>query len=121
MNTLVKVLLMLARLLFVIQLVLGVCIWFGVGGSLASVHIMVGPLFVLDAWLIALIALFALPRRALPLLTLALGGAIVWFGIAQQGMLVGSMHWAVRLVHLLLGVSMMGLLEAQAKAVITRR
>src|SRR5205807_7363639 len=99
----------------------GVCLWFGVGGSLTSVHIIVGALFVLDAWLIALIALFALPTRVLPLLTLALGGAIVWFGVAQQGLLVGSMHWSVRLVHLLLGVSMMGLLEPQAKAVVARR
>lgn len=120
MTTFVRALLFIARILFGIQLVLGVLIWFG-DTSLVQVHIVQGGLFVLDMWVLALIALFALPTRKLALFTLLLGGAILWFGIAQRTFLVGPMHWPIRLLHLLLGVSAMGLIEPLAKAVIANR
>jgi hypothetical protein len=120
MTKLVKVLLMLARLLVVVQLALGLAIWPG-GASLAAPHSALGSLFVLDAWIIALIALFALPRRAVPLFTLAFGAVVMWLGMAQMTLLVGSAHWTVRVVHLLLGLALLGLVEMLAKAVRVHR
>lgn len=108
----VTVLLMLARLLGVIQLAVGVAIWIGVSPGVTSVHAAMGMLFVLVLWIIALIALFALPRRGIPLFALLWGGLLLWFGVAQTTMLVGSGHWAVRLAHLLVGVAALGLVEA---------
>lgn len=119
MNTLVKALLFIARLLVAIQLVLGALIWLG-NTSLVQVHVVQGGLFVLCMWALAIIALFALPRRGLPLLALLMGGVILWFGVAQRTFLIGSAHWAIRILHLLLGVSAMGLIEPLAKAVINR-
>ena len=116
MNKFVTPLLMIARLLLVVQVVLGFAIWFGVA-TVTQAHIGLGSLFVLVMWILALIALFALPTRTLPLLTLALGGVIMWFGVAQRTMLIGPMHWTVRVVHLLLGISAMGLLEPMVKAI----
>ena len=116
MNKLVTPLLMIARLLVAVQVVLGFAIWFGVA-TVTQAHIGLGSLFVLVMWIIALIALFALPSRTLPLITLALGGAIMWFGVAQRTMLIGPMHWTVRVVHLLLGISAMGLIEPMVKAI----
>jgi len=98
MTKFLTILLMVARLLGVILILLGAAIWLGFGAGITATHAILGSLFVLDAWIIALIALFALPRRALPLL-------------------VGTGHWAVRLLHLLLGVALLGLVESLARAV----
>jgi len=107
---------MLARLLIALQVILGLAIWFGYI-SVTQIHIALGSLFVLDVWIIALIALFALPRRMLPFITLIMGGIVMWFGVAQRTMMLGELHWAVRVVHLLLGLATMGLVEPLVKAV----
>jgi hypothetical protein len=117
MTKLVTILLMLARLFGVVLILLGAAIWLGFGKGITPVHAALGSLFVLDAWIIAVIALFALPSRTLPLLVLALGGAVLWFGVAQTTLLVGTGHWAVRLLHLLLGVALLGLVDSLGRAV----
>jgi hypothetical protein len=111
------ILLMLARLLFVVQIVVGLCLWFGVLTQAVASHAALGSLFVLVAWIIAIIALFALSRRAVALITLLVGAIVLWFGMAQTSFLPGGMHWAVRVVHLLLGIATMGLVESLGKAV----
>lgn len=116
MKKFVTVLLMIARLLGVLQIVLGLLIWFGFP-TIIPVHAIIGSLFILDGWVIAVIALFDLSKRTLPLLVLLFGGAVLWFGVAQSTMLPGSMHWSIRLVHLLSGLAMLGLIESLGKAV----
>jgi hypothetical protein len=106
------VLLMLARLLGVVQLLVGIGIWFGVGTSTVTLHTALGGLFVLVVWIIAIIALFALPKRAVALVTLLWGALVLWFGMAQTTLLLGSAHWAVRVAHLLVGLAALGLVEA---------
>lgn len=113
----VRVLLILARLLGVIQIVVGLAIWFGWSGTPVAIHSALGSLFVLVVWIVALIALFALAHRLVPLITLLVGGLVLWFGMAQTSLLVGSGHWAVRVAHLLIGLATLGLVEALAKAV----
>lgn len=121
MTKLVVILLMLARLLGLILILLGVAIWIGFGRGITNVHAALGSVFVLDVWIVAVIALFVLTARGLPLLVLALGGVVVWFGVAQTTLLVGGAHWAVRLLHLLLGVALLGLVESLGKAVRVHR
>jgi hypothetical protein len=118
MRNLIKTLLMLARLLVAVQIVLGLLIWFGNTISLRQIHIALGSLFVLDLWILGVIALFALSARGLSLITLLMGGVIMWLGVAQTTLLIGPAHWAVRLVHLLLGVAAMGLVEPLTKALL---
>lgn len=115
MRNLVKVLLMVARVLVGLQIVLGLLIWFG-KISLRQPHIAIGSLYVLDLWVLGIIALFALSARGLSLLTLLMGGVIMWLGVAQTTLLVGPAHWAIRVLHLLLGVAAMGLVEPLTKA-----
>jgi len=117
MSKTVAMLQMVARLLGVVQILVGLAIWFGWATSAIAFHSIVGSLFVLVVWIIAIIALFGLPRRALPLITLLVAGVALWFGMAQTTLLVGSAHWAVRLAHLLVGLATMGLAEAVGKAV----
>lgn len=118
MRNFIKMLLMAARVLVAAQIVLGLLIWFG-KTSLTQAHIGLGSLFVLDLWVLGVIALFALSARGLSLLTLLMGGVIMWLGVAQTTLLVGSAHWAIRILHLLLGVSAMGLVEPLTKALLT--
>jgi hypothetical protein len=117
MRTLIKTLLMLARILVTAQIILGLLIWWG-RISLTQIHITLGSLYVLDLWVLGVIALFALSARGLSLLTLLMGGVIMWLGVAQANLLVGPAHWAVRVVHLLLGISAMGLVEPLTKALL---
>jgi hypothetical protein len=117
MRNLIKVLRLTARVLVAAQIVLGLLIWFG-KISLTQAHIGIGSLFVLDLWALGIIALFALSARGLSLLTLLMGGLIMWLGVAQTTLLVGPAHWAIRILHLLLGISAMGLVEPLTKALL---
>jgi hypothetical protein len=118
MRNLTKALLVLARLLVAVQVVLGLLIWFGNRISLRQIHIALGSLFVLDLWILGIVALFALSARGLSLLTLLMGGVIMWLGVAQTNLFIGPAHWVVRVVHLLLGVSAMGLVEPLTRALL---
>jgi hypothetical protein len=117
MSKTVGVLRMLARLLGAVQIVVGLAMWFGWAKGAVAFHSALGSLFVLVVWIIAIIALFALSTRTLPLITLLVAGVTLWFGMAQTTLLVGSTHWAVRLAHLLVGLATIGLAESLAKAV----
>jgi hypothetical protein len=117
MSKTVAVLQMLARLLGVAQILVGLAIWFAGARAAVAFHSAAGSLFVLVVWIIAIIALFALSQRALPLITLLVAGIALWFGMAQTTLLVGSGHWAIRLAHLLVGLATMGLSESLSKAV----
>ncbi len=117
MSKTIKALLMLARVLGLIQIVVGLAIWLGWTGAAIAFHSALGSLFVLVVWIVALFALFALSHRAVPLITLLVGGLLLWFGMAQTTLLVGPAHWAVRVAHLLIGLATLGLVEALAKAV----
>jgi hypothetical protein len=113
----VAVLQLLVRLLGVVQIFVGFAIWFGWGKPAIPFHSAVGSLFVLVVWIIAIIALFALSHRALPLITLLVAGVALWFGMAQTTLLVGTGHWAIRLAHFLVGLATIGLAESLSKAV----
>lgn len=113
----ITVFLMLVRLLGVVQIVVGICLWLGIATGAVAFHSALGSLFVLVVWVVAGIALFVLPRRGVPLFTLFLSGVVLWFGMAQVTLLPGSMHWGIRVLHLLLGVATMGLAESLGKSV----
>jgi hypothetical protein len=116
MPKIITILLMLARLFGVVQIVVGLAIWFGMTSAVAF-HSAVGSLFVLVLWIIAVIALFALSSRIVPFIALLWGGLVLWFGMAQMSLLPGGAHWAIRLAHLLVGLAAIGLAETLGKAV----
>jgi hypothetical protein len=113
----VTVLQMLARLLFAAQILIGFAMWFGWAPNAAVLHTALGSAFVLVAWIMGAIALFALEKRSVALFTLLWGALVLWLGMAQTTLLPGGLHWAVRLTHLLVGVAAMGLVESLGKAV----
>ena len=82
MTRLTTILIMIARLLGVAQLLTGFAFWFGWMPN-TSPHFGMGSLLVLVVWIIALIGLFALPKRGVALMTLMWGALVLWFGMTQ--------------------------------------
>jgi hypothetical protein len=102
-----RVLLVLLRIGAAVQLVVGITLWTGHGYALRSFHMATGVVFVLLLWAIAGLALARRRRVGLALFALAWGLVIPAFGMAQQGLLIGDLHWIVRTLHLLIGLAAM--------------
>ena len=109
-----RVLLMLMRLAVVFQLVVGTGIWTGHWLQLTTAHIRGGIFYVLLFWALAIIALVQRRSVGLALFAIAWGVVIAGLGMTQGGILVGDLHWIVRLLHLIIGVSAMPIAERLA-------
>jgi hypothetical protein len=107
----VKVVQMLARIVFVALLVLGILFWTGHASALIPLHMLLGIAF---AVLLLILAGMALGRRSATGLAVLL---IVWalvlplFGLTQDSILVGGAHWLVQIIHLLLGIGAIAVAE----------
>ena len=102
---------MAIRALGVIQLVLGILFWTGNALGLVDLHQLLGILLVLALW-----ALAALAHRAGVPGGLVAGAAVYGLivpvvGLTQRELLPGSAHWVIQVIHLLLGVGLLGLAE----------
>lgn len=114
-----KVLLILMRLSAAVQIVLGIGFWTGHWWSAVPVHTTNGTAFVVMLWLLAVIALFQRRAVGLPLFAIPWGFAIAMLGFTQYRILAGSpFHWAVRVVHLIVGLATLAIAE---KLVAARR
>src|SRR5215831_7156946 len=119
MQTILRLLLILGRLLGIIQITVGLALWLGWLPRAVAFHTAAGSLLVLVLWMVALISLFALSSRAIPLIALFWGGLVLWLGMAQMTILNGSAHWTIRVAHLVIGLAAIGFIESLVKA--TRR
>jgi len=102
---------MAIRALFVVQLALGLAFWTGNLLGLVDLHQLIGILLVLALWTQAALAHRAgVPGRVVAVA--AVYGLIVPIvGLTQRELLPGSAHWVIQVVHLLLGVGLVGLAE----------
>ena len=107
-------LLMFMRIGALIQVVVGVALWTGHWSSLVDVHRTVGVLFVMALWIIAVIALVQRRSAGLAAFALLWGLIVAALGFMQQGILVGDLHWIVRVVHLVIGLASMPMAERLA-------
>jgi hypothetical protein len=100
-----------------VQIVLGLLFWSGIGKGLVPVHATIG--FVLVLSLLTLTFLAARAGAPIGLVALVAVWAVVVpvFGIAQTHLLVGSGHWIIEAVHSLLGLAAMGLASILASRV----
>ena len=113
--TATRIPLIVLRLLAALQVTLGIAFWTGHWYNLVGLHRMGGVLFVVTLWLIALMAMRA--KRAVGLATFALAWGIVIaaLGFAQQRLLIGDLHWIVRVAHLVIAMCAMPLAERLAR------
>ena len=108
----------IVRLAGTLQLVLGALFWTGHAYTFLPLHIISGTVIVLTLWTVAVLALIAGIRRGLALFGLVWGFALPAFGMQQAAMLVGSMHWIVRVLHLLMGLAAMALAGTLGQAIL---
>jgi hypothetical protein len=116
MQTVLKSLLILGRLLGLLQITVGLALWMNWLPRAVAFHSAMGSLLVLVLWMVALIALFVLSTRAVPLIALFWGGLVLWLGMAQMTLLVGDAHWTIRVAHLVVGLAAIGFIESLVKA-----
>lgn len=120
--TAARVLLMLMRIAVTLQVIVGIAMWTGHWTTMVGAHMTIGSIYVLLLWIIAIIALVRRRYVGLALFAIVWGLVIAWLGYAQQGILPGSTHWIVRLVHLIVGVAAMPVAEKLAgRAEVTER
>ena len=115
------VLSVLLRALGVVQVVLGLVFWSGNAYNLVPLHMSLGMLLVLCLWGLAIIAIFARVSWTLVVLAIAWGIFVPVFGMTQVGILPGSFHWIIQLLHLLVGFAAIGLGENLAKRIRSNR
>ena len=108
----------LVRIAGVLALVLGLALWTGRLYGLVGVHKALGAAVVLGLWGLAVLALRRRGRSGAGLAVLALvwGAATLALGGAQTGLLVGDLHWVVKVLHLALGLGAIALAAVLARS-----
>lgn len=108
----------IVRVAGTLQLLLGALLWTGHAYSFLPLHIVSGVVIVLTLWTVAALALVVRTHRRLALFGLLWGLALPAFGMLQATMLVGSMHWIIRVIHLLMGLAAMALAGTLGQAIL---
>jgi hypothetical protein len=99
------------RVLGVIQLALGILFWTGNALGLVDLHQLIGILLVLGLWTQAALAHRAGVPGGLVAGAAVYGLIVPIVGLTQRELLPGSAHWVIQVIHLLLGIGLIGLAE----------
>ena len=99
------------RALGVVQLVLGIVFWTGNALGLVDLHQLIGILLVLALWTQAALAHRAGVPAGLVAGAVVLGLIVPIVGLTQREVFPGSAHWVIQVIHLLLGLGLLGLAE----------
>src|SRR4029453_2743220 len=102
------------RVLGVVQLALGVLFWTGNATGLVDLHQLLGILLVLALWTQAVLAARAGVEPRLVAVAAVWGLLVPTAGLPQTSPLPGSLHWLIQVIHLLLGIGLIGLAERLA-------
>ena len=105
------------RIAMALQVGVGLALWTGHLYSLVNLHMAIGSLFVLMLWAIAAIAIARHQSVGLAMFAIGWGLVIAAFGMMQQGILPGDLHWIVRVMHLAIGFAAMPIAERLAGGV----
>jgi hypothetical protein len=102
---------MFVRVAGVIQILLGLAFWTGSALGLVDLHQLLGILLVLALWTQAALAHRAGVPGGMVAGAAVLGLLVVIVGLTQRNLLPGSAHWVIQVIHLLLGIGLLGLAE----------
>ena len=81
---------------------------------------LLGLVLVLALWVLAGVAARAGVPAGRVVLAVVLGLVVIALGMTQRQLLVGSAHWVIRVLHLLVGLWAMGLGERLARGILER-
>ena len=108
--------LMLMRLGAAIQLILGIGFWTGHWTGAIPAHRTIGVIYVLLLWVLAVLALIKRADIGLALFAIVWGVVIAGLGMMQQTLLVGDLHWIIRVLHLVIALSAMPIAERLSRS-----
>lgn len=116
-----KYIVLSARLLLslfgITLVVLGILFWTGHALSLLQLHTMLGGLFVICLWVLAVIGFLVPGCRGLALIVLIWSLIVPALGVTQLRLMPGADHWVIQVTHLLVGLIAMGLGHALARRI----
>ena len=107
----VRIAVNIVRVGVIIQLISGILFWTGNADNFQIVHILIGILIVLSLWTLGIVQGIQGGSFGLALATFVVGFLLALVGLFQTRWLIGSNHWIIQVIHLLLGLSAIGLAE----------
>jgi hypothetical protein len=105
------ILVILVRIMFLVQLVLGISFWTGHTFNLIGAHMLLGLAIVVCLWISAIVAATARVQAGLVAAAFVWGAIVVALGITQDSLVPGAAHWTIQVLHLLVGFGAIGLNE----------
>jgi hypothetical protein len=101
-----------------LALLLGLLRVFSIGPDLVQLHMTLGILVVLALWVLATIY----ARTPNANLGMAIGASVIGLlllivGVTQQGLLLNGFHWVIQVIHVLLGLAVIGMGEMLTSAI----
>ena len=118
MRTATTIILWIVRVAGVLQLLSGALFWAGRGSDYVPLHVVIGVSIVLALWTLAVFAFVVRTRTGLAVFAVIWGLALPAFGIRQAAILIGPMHWIIRVVHLLMGLFALGMAIPLGRAIL---
>jgi hypothetical protein len=108
---------MVLRITGLANIVLGLFFWSGHAFNLVPVHMLLGILLVLSLWTLAGLAAAARVSAGIVVFAIIWGFVVPALGFTQDSLVTGDAHWVIRVLHLLVGLSAMGLGETLARRI----
>lgn len=100
-------------------IILGISFWTGHWAGLIPLHRAIGSIFVLTLWTIAALALKERRAMRLAVFSIVWGVVIAEVGFIQQRVLIGDLHWIVRVLHLAIALASMPMAERLTRGTTT--
>jgi hypothetical protein len=108
---------MIVRVGGLAMIALGLLFWSGNALSLIPVHMLLGLILVLCLWALAVLGAFARAGWGRIALAAVWGLITPVLGVTQGAIVPGDMHWIIQIVHLLVGLALMGQAEQLARRI----
>jgi hypothetical protein len=105
----------LVRAIGVLMIILGGLFWTGNALTLIPIHMLLGILLVLLLWSLAFMAARNDVHPGVVALAVVWGLVVPVLGMTQDALLVGPLHWLIQVLHLLVGLTAIGLAETLAR------
>lgn len=89
---------------------LGLLIWIGQVDALRNVHMLSGLIVALALLILGIVGVLTRGMRMLGAIGIVYALIVPAFGLTQETLLVGSLHWLIQTAHLLVGLGALALI-----------